>query len=328
MAKSKKKAAVKKQKQKAVVAKKNANTNAHKYMALSMGVCSVSNPFCDEAVGARWPDNSYTKSAYWGIRGASVANLTTNGSGQVGFLFVPDFGSTVAPYASGTYPSFNFTTLTPVVTFPSNVSRYRITSAGFKIVGAVAPLSASGIVRIRLYSPSTGSSLGSVDMTTVMADEVWDVPVSRLMQKELYVNLMPLGDQLSRVFRSPSSFTTTLANWTNPGWQVASIAIDGPASTKIADIYAYIHYEVVFEDGNSQNMFATHPPPNSLAIQQGNAGVLASVGNFIEGAAEKVDNLFKSKAFRYFASAAAGYMGGPQAALGTYGATKMIKDVD
>lgn len=285
--------------------KKNGGKVAPNVSMLAMGVCSLSNPFCPEANGARWPDNSYTKSATFDLFGYNAGNLTTSAGGSTSSLVAFDWGYNGAGASGGVYPTQTYTTLAGP-TFPSNVSRYRITSCGMRIVGTVAPMYAQGTLRIRCFSPLTGSSLGSVVVTTTMADVVYDIPLARLTGRDIFINFAPLGDQLARQFRPTSAVTSTLANWVNPGWQCATVAVDGgPASTAVATIYVYAHYEFVPDDGDALNAYTRAPPRSNPVLREANAGVIERVGNVIEGTAQYVDRLFKSKAVQYLAAGAA-----------------------
>jgi len=282
----------------------------------SHGVCSITNPFCAEALNSRWPDNSYTKSVGWSAPNTQFT-LTTDASGNGAAVLYCDYG-TFGP----AFGSLVGTTLTSGpssirafgVSFPSGVVRYRITSWGFKVTASVAAMVAQGIVRVRLFSPLGGAGLATLDIANVMADNFKDLPLQRLCNEDLYVIPMPLGDN-ARFFRDAAAVSSTLATWVNPGWQVASVGITGgPASTAVGFVSIYANYEFVFGDGDAQTMFATPPPKDNPVVRQGNSGVLDSVGNFIEGGIDKVERVFKSKAAKYLAIGAAAYLGGPAAA--------------
>lgn len=237
---------------------------------------------------------------------------TAAGSSITGALFVGDI------YAHAAYDNappvsspLSFSSLNSVATLPGtpgSIARYRLTSWGLKIVGAVAPLNATGFIRVRLFSPLSGSTLATNSISTIFADECYDIPVARLATKDLFIIPAPLGDN-ARLFRNADDATPVLANWVNPGWQCVQVAVDGaPASTTIAAVHVYYNYELVFVDGAPNHAFAQPPPPNNPLVQQTSAGVLERIGNFFEGTAARLDSMFQSRAFQYASAGAASYI--------------------
>jgi hypothetical protein len=304
-------------------------------MSYAMGVCSVTNPFCPEAIGSRWPDNSYTRSVGWSAPGFP-SDVGTDANGYGSRLFLAD-NFQVVQASSITWPTITYNANGAFVfTLPSGVSRYRITSWGLKLSCPwLTPMSASGLVSVRLFSPLGGASLGTVLGNTILADSSMDIPLASLVNKSVFVIPMPLGEN-ARLFRDINAVTAVMVNWVNPGWQVVQIAVSGaPVSASVVHVEMYYHYELVFNDGDASTSFAQPPPTENVAIQRGNGNVLASIGNFVEGSLSKVDSLFQSKAFKYLSAAAAGAYAGPSAAAGVFGAigngqssTRMIMDVD
>lgn len=284
-------------------------------MALARGVCSVTNPFCPESFGARWPDNSYTKSACWDVNGA-LFNLGTDANGTGAFMVTPGYGF-VGPANNAITAgvgSFGPGWFTPFA-FPTGVVRYRITSYGLMVNSAIAPLNASGIFRVRLFSPSTGASLSNVDLSTVMADATYDIPVSRLCNTDLFINLSCLGTD-ARLFRDVT-IPASLSAWSNPGWQIATCAVVGAQASQsvVCTVKVFAHYEVIFGDGEANSMFADAPPKSSPVVQDASAGVLERVGNFITGSVASVDEKFKRQAVAAIAETAFGFaFGGPPGA--------------
>lgn len=305
--------------------RKATNTNAPKsggYIGMAMQACSVTNPFCPEAIGSRWPDNSYTKSVGWSITGTPISLGTSGTDTKAGILLVGDiYNYALMTNTSPVSSPITFSTLAQAVTSPSNVGRYRLTSWGLKISGIVAPLSASGLVRIRLMSPMTGASLASIGLTSTMVDATLDVPLARLSGKDLFIIPAPLGTD-ARLFREIADTTSTLSSWRSLGWQSVFIGLDGvPAATSCIQVSLYYNYEFVFQDGDSSNAYAQPPPPNNPAVRTANAGLLESVGNFFEGTAQTLDRVFQSKAARWLGKAGAAYYTRSPAPL-------MIADVD
>lgn len=295
-------------------------------MRFVMDVCSVTNPFCPESIAARWPDNSYTKSAGWSAT-AIPNGFSTDASGNASNLYLPDGqGSTAS--VSGT--TATHTAFGALFTQPSGTARYRVTTWGLKLTTSLSRYTAAGMVRVRLFSPIGGASLASISTTSTMADAIMDIPLSRLVGKDLFIVPAPLGDN-ARLFRDTTP-VTTIANWVNPGWQVVSVSVTGgPISTAgVLEAQMFYNYEYVFADGDAQNAFAEPPPSNNVAVQNASASTLSSVGNFIEDTAGKVDSFFNSKTFKLLSNGAqfgaALYSRNPLAI--TASGAQLIRDVD
>lgn len=285
-------------------------------MSFAMGVCALTNPFCPESINSRWPDNSYTKSVGWSVTNMPQ-NLSANAAGDVNILLFPE-----GYYSLGTLTgnSSANSALTAFTAWPTGSVRYRITSWGVRVTCQMTPMTASGMVRVRLFSPMGGSSLATTSIVSNLADASIDIPLARLINEDLFVIPAPLGDN-ARFFRDTADLSTTLATYKNPGWQIVQLAINGaPASTTNALTFnIFYNLEFVFGDGDASMQFATPPPKNSPALQQGSASVTEQVGNFLEGTAEKVDRIYQSKAFKLGANiaamAAAAYTGDPRPML-------------
>lgn len=265
-------------------------------MRFAMETCSVSNPFCPEAIGSRWPDNSHTKSVGWSLTG-QPASCGTDANGSACQVFTPT-GQRATGVVTGS--SAAFPNAMTNYSLPANVVRWRVTSYGIRISCPLSKMTATGTLFARLVSPMTGATLDPIDYTSIQTDSNMDIPLSRLIDRDLFIVAKPLGDNAHWFNAGTPQAVTTLATTTNPGWQYIVIGVAGaPASnSEVLKIKLYYNYEFVFEDGSAFQSFAAAPPADSPAVRQGNSSVLATIGNFIEGTAEKVDQFFKSKAFQ------------------------------
>jgi hypothetical protein len=287
-------------------------------MSQAMQTCSVTNPFCPEAIGSRWPDNSHTKSAPFTING-QPRSMTTDASGYGAVMYFPDLNwQSLAPASIGVGGVVTWAAVNTPLEVITAVDRYRLTSFGVKIQCTSAPMTTTGMVRVRLFSPMGPTSLTTSSIVSTMADSAYDVSLASLIDKPLYVIPMPLGDD-ARLFRR-ASYDGTLANWNNVGWQLIQIAVDGgPVSTNCLNVTLHYHYEVIFNDGDSQHTFSSAPPKDSPIVRQANSGVLETVGNFFDGAAGKLDSLMNNRAVKYIASGLTGYLtNDPAAARGAF----------
>lgn len=310
----------------------NSQANARAEVAgLVRGACSLSNPFCPAAWGARWPDNSMTRSVGWSAK--YLQSLSTDVNGNLARLYLPALFNPVVP---ATFPIASpgsvtaFPTRANVISIPTGIVRWRITSWGLKLSCPSAKLSTQGTVFVRLFSPMLFEALAEADVSTYKADAFYEVPLCKLIDEDMFIVPMPLGDS-ARLFRDQTFSEASamgLTNQLNPGWQCITVAVYGAQTTNILNVTAYYNYELVFGDGEATMEFAKAPPQSNPMITDSTPSILDRVGNFVEGTAERVDNLFKSKALKYF-SAAAGYLaGGPRGAVVGFQGTQMIQDVD
>lgn len=312
MAKGKKKQA-KQQKKKS---QPKARTRPMASMAMAMQVCSVTNPFCPEAKGARWPDNSYTKSIGMSFEASTSLTLDPNGVGSWLYAVGSQPLYSIGAVTSGVAAYSNFA-IFPGLSAITGLQRWRLTSCGVKINCLSTRMNTQGRLRLRLLSPMGGGPLASVPVNTISADSMLDVPLSRLIERDVFVIPMPLGD-VARLYNGdlPVYGAGAVTGWSNAGWQVLQVAVDGgQPDTSAINLTIYYNYEYVFDDVSVLQLLAHAPPANNLAVQQANAGVLSSVGNFVESGARGLDSFVQSAAFRWFGTAAAGYYGGPQAAF-------------
>lgn len=271
-------------------------------------LCSITNPFCPEARSAKWPDGALTKSATWTYENTvQLATPAAGGTSTVNnnsAIFLPNwngFGGPCVTYNAGDSATFN-TLPYGGGNYPVGVSRYRIVSWGLEITNIAPKLSASGLVRVRLASPLTGTTLATFATTTYLCDETFDLAAST--EKRLFIIPKKIGLD-ANMFKDTTTYgSTAIASWLNPGWQAVVVSLTGaPTSTTMIQVRVVYNYEVVYAEGEASAYFQTPSPASNVAVQQGTSSVLNSVGNFFEGAAERLDAVFKSKALKYVASA-------------------------
>jgi len=294
-----------------VIQRRSANNGASSEVAHR--ICSVTNPFCDVARGARFPDGAATKSLGYSTFGVPWT-FPTDAGGRGGAMVVPNPLTPFSPYASfaagvATYSN----TLQALSAFPS-ASRIRITSWGFKITCLQSKMLAAGMVRVRLYSPSNFTALVNVDSATDKCDSAIDVPLSRLIDEDLFVIPAPIGTN-ARLFVDAATLPATLASCPNIGWQVAAVFVDGAvASTNVIQISFFVNTEYVPLDSAVEYAFARPAMPLLPPVVDNVPGVLEKVGNFVEGTALKVERLFDSAAVRIASRFASAVYGGPPGA--------------
>jgi len=136
---------------------------------------------------------------------------------------------------------------------------------GMIIRSIVAPLSASGMVRIRGFGVRDTGIFASVRLDTYYCDFYEDVPLFNC--KEVAVVFRRL-DQTAKnwVNPGPSGLAPTAAanNQLLPGFGAVMIAVDGgPASLASLDVEYFSNWEIIIDDSDATAQLATRPPPYS-----------------------------------------------------------------
>lgn len=280
-------------------------------MGFAMDVCSITNPFCPQAIGAKYPDGSLVRTLVFTVNGKAL-NLSSNASGEGAVAFLGGVNQVMGSSSiTGGVPTW--TNPTPnYAPFPSTPYRFRIVSWGVRLSNIASPMTAAGVVRIRLYSPltfagmmNTATGVAKSDIADIFADAVFDVALPKMINEDVFIVSKPIGDN-ARLFIQPD--TATLTGWTNPGWQVIQIGLSGcPNSTACIQASLFYHYEYIAAEGDSTNSFSTPGRADSPVVKAAGTSVLQQVGNFVEGTLSKVESVFESKAGRLVGAALAGY---------------------
>lgn len=228
-------------------------------------ICSMNDPFCHHAFGAKYMDNSRVRSLAFPFH-YRVSGPTTNVNGGSTMLFMPGY---THQYAVGTITGgvSSYVNLTAVGNI-SNVMRYRIVSAGVVIRYTGAPLTASGIFQIRTFNSPDGSTLTSLDTGSYNCAEYADIPASSA--REIVINFKKIDAMKAAEFNIPASTNPTLAvtDWKSSGWGPVAVAlVGGPVSTPCFEVELFFHFELAFADNDGNSLLALpNPPSNSLVM--------------------------------------------------------------
>lgn len=270
-------------------------------------ICSISDPFCIHAYGAKGLSGSSARTlAYqWHSR----RTLTTDATGSAAVLYAPGY---VAVSFPATVAAGIATYTTSHIDAPSlSATTYRIVSWGLKIRRICAPLSSAGMLRVRGFATTHGSYLETIPTATYNCDVSEDIALQDA--KEVCIVGRRI-DQTHGFMRMPTDTnqTTQIEYWRAPGWCCYQIAIEGgPVSVATLDIEIFINYEVAFEDTSSMGLLTTTaPPPNPVASAAADVVYNAGKGIFSTGLAA-ASRWIENKA----AMAIGSYFGGPAGAM-------------
>lgn len=269
-------------------------------------ICSFVNPFCPQAKGSKWPDGSCTRSTPLSFVGS--LSLTTDTNGNLSRVFISDRSLFTIP---GTVNNANKAAAagTPV-NFPSSPtmpidSRYRITSVGYKISCIGTRMNTKGMLRVRLVSPMQATGFSGWLINTSYADQIKDLPLSRLIEKDLYVTCAASGTN-ARLFQDAGTNVTpaTLADIPALEWQSLVVSVDGgEVDTTCLQVEAYVHYEIVYPMGSLLYNYGTPPHRASTSLIDNAINTASKVGGFIEGTAKLVDSVYNSSAVQLLLNA-------------------------
>lgn len=233
----------------------------------------MSDPFCRGAVGAKYMDLASVRSVSFSTH--KRFSMITNGNGIQSYFLAPNYE--FDPQATSTVITGDFAAFGGNFASSGNiqVQACRLVSWGFIVRSIAAPLSASGMVRIRGFVANNASSIaGNVDTGTYNSDFYMDVPLQECRHTAI---VGKRSDQTCSNWRSSSSINPSpavaaaVAN--GFGFYVLSV-VGGPVSTTVADVEVYMNWEVQLLDDQNLQQLATPPPPYDYHIS--NAAHLVS----------------------------------------------------
>jgi hypothetical protein len=257
-------------------------------------VCSLTDPFCKHALSAKYMDMSSTRSLPYSSHLRTT--ITTGVQGTGALLFTPNYF--YQPYQVGAFAGatvYNFGTA--MTAGPSLVaSAYRITSMGVIVRSVVAPLSASGMVRVRGYANKTATNLGTIDTGNYNCDFYEDIPIYNC--KELAIVAKRL-DPTCENWRTPSETTpsTAVTAWISPGWGAFCVSVDGAVvSTTVLDVEIILHWEIQLDDTDVTAQLATQAIPYNPVVKQATDMVSSTSKNIFQGGIRMVGTYIQQKA--------------------------------
>jgi len=248
-------------------------------------VCALTDPFCSHSIGAKFPDSSSLNTIPF--RYHSTTTLSTNVGGHVGALVVPGYSN--SPVIPGTMLGADLcrfggvdmdvaNTARPKGVF-DNVSKFRFISAGFIVRRISAPLTTSGVLRVRVVpNPLPEATFIDIDMGAFGNAHTLDIALQDA--KEVVVMLPRNGVNPPETFYPVPADTTNgdVSDLLATGFSWATVNIDGsPADIAVVSIEFFVNIEVVPNITSSLKLVSTPPPPSNLALTTASAKVTSTV---------------------------------------------------
>jgi hypothetical protein len=305
--------------------KKKQNTSARKTAVprqparmntdhMAMRVCSLTDPFCQAAKAAKYPDANLAPTL--SLQRKYPLSVTTDASGNGTVMVLPGY---LYNYAAGTVTLVTgaYTSLT--ATSNMTAARYRITSLGMVVSNVATPMSASGMVYFRTFAVSDASALASVAITTYSCTWAQDIPLQDL--KGVCIIPKPSNpDYTDFITPSLTNASNTVSGYTPNGWEITTISIiGGPVSATPIVGTLVVNYEVEFDEGDTMNQATASSPAMDNALMQAASQVKKSIPRLIKGGFEVAEKTVFALAKRYIATKlgalAGSFLGGPTGAM-------------
>ena len=222
-------------------------------------VCGLIDPFCNHARGAKFLDESSTRTLPYTYQWAYP--MSSDANGAFALFFAPRIGTgTQGCVASGTVSGSGVTTNVGFDPSPISVltgaTGYRVVSAGMRIKCTAPRLSAAGMIHIRSYADPATGSLSTYVANTYSASNIQSLPLVEC--HDIHV-ILPHSAQLPQVFYPIDS--QTVSTFMGAGFCPTSVClIGGAASTSAVYIEFIMHVEYVFDDSAGLALAATPAP--------------------------------------------------------------------
>jgi len=291
-------------------------------------VCSIYDPFCPEAAGARYPSQFSQNTIVYQSR--FLQSMTTSAAGDSLYLFAPDVNQYVFAYvntaAPATFPS-TFSASDPnLSSWMGLVKGVRIVSAGIRYMPQQATNIPSSIFTIGTI-PDGSVLLGSSITYTSVMSQLTDLEVIGTQDPFVW----SLNPRTENAFDLVSK--SNIANNTRSGnWPTFVVAVAGQqANTLVGTFEVIVNYEG--EPLGTQGLgYITQTAPElaqaSPLVREVAEQVRSKVTGFFAGNAQSFGNFVHKTAMRSAASFVGGLLGGPAGAGAALMLTNGIQNVD
>lgn len=246
-------------------------------------LCSITDPFCVHARGAKLPDESTVPSFPWQFK--TLFAVGVGGAGQANFIILANnylgyHTAATTPSASGAITFANFTAWTGASTATANFQSGRIVSMGTTIYPTVSMSSAQGYLilkEIPSFTSGTTFTNGSTETPNCrVVPVVPGRPISFIHR--------PQGPQ-SRLFNTFDSGSIDQEGFSS----LHAELIGGPTSGSPLLVEVTVNLEVIPKQDNTVvSKLATPAAPHNPKVMAAQNAVMTKVGGFVEGAKETV----------------------------------------
>jgi len=223
-------------------------------------------------------------------------SLVTNAVGAGSIMFCPGW-TYLAAFNTGvsgfdaTYTNLSVTGNSLPTTF------YRVVSAGYIVRKTVAPLSASGVVRIRTFDQSDGFGFGTVSFNDYNCAQFTDKPLADSSEIAIVAKVNDAPGQEKLKPPSTTNPTAAITQWSAPGLGAVQIAVTGAAvSSAVAEVEFYINYELVFADNEPLAQAGKTTPVANPLVHAAKAQMASSFETIARNGVSQFSSFVEKKA--------------------------------
>jgi len=264
--------------------------------SLLKSVCSLTDPFCEDARGAKYPDINQARTLPYS--GRALYTLSTDSTGYGSVVLYPALKFAYLPANGGSTAAASYYSAgVEVFTLPQ-ASKYRMVSCGWRLSAASAPLYQQGVVSVRMFSGHTGFLETGIPVQSYNCPMAKDIP----LQSVHNTKLISLKTSINATdFTVPTEEQTTYSpdTWLDPEWTwfVVSV-VGGPVSSGALSIEFFYNMEVMFDITNAISQLVTPSAPmkpHALSLAQ---QVSQEVGPIVVEGAKDIGTLLLTTAKR------------------------------
>lgn len=307
---------------------------------LARKICAITDPFCNAAIGAKYPDATSQKTLAWTTE--SLYSLTTDSSGRACLFFGPDPSSGAVAVSTWTGATNTPASTVAGVAYPGwsqwnalgSNTQWRCVSIGVEVRSTLSMMNNQGSIGVAVI-PNTSLQ---VDATQCNLDAIGNFSVNhRISANEAKpLNGVAFSDGvISKQFKYGTAAPPSVVG--SYGTDVMAVyMVGGPATMTSIQIRLIAHYELSFGAGTVFNSIATPSAVENATITTGSNFVKRTMDQVIAGGAKEVERRVHNTAMafgKYAAASAMGalgtYLGGPAlGAIASGGTHMMLGDVD
>jgi hypothetical protein len=322
--KAKKQRAKKKSKSKGASRPRRRKTNGNKGKQvpehLVHKVCSLTDPFCGAARGAKIHDGTNLRTLSVQCTGF-VSAVTGAGSGvqAIAFSADPSCGYQVAATNTGDIIN-TWAAGIPYQGWSSipTTANWRLVSAGATVTPSMSMMNNQGTIGI-LAIPSSGTTvaINNVDLNSLSYETNIRTPAADVRGLTGLVKSDHVNSDIFRV-QSAGSAGVVPSN----GNDILVVYITGgPLSTGVFTIKYVFNYEVTFPSATFFNQIATPAAKSDIGLQAAANDVRGEITQVVKGGVQQVETMVSRLAHNALVDIG-GFFGGPMGA----GAMRMIMD--
>jgi len=305
-------------------------------MKIANQICSITDPFCGAATGAKYPDSASIRTLAWDAE--YYATMSTDATGRAAMIIGsnPNSGySTVATWTGATMAMLTTTAPTQLpgwTTFASAGVNWRVVSMGVELRSIASAMTNQGSLGVAVI-PSNPTIVGLAGVDLDSTNFAQNTRVSANSGTPLAA--ISYGDGVvSKTMKENVAGGVNFAGSHGNDILVAYIT-GGPASSAAIQARIVIHYELAFANSSVFNTIATPSAVENNKVQTGSGFVKKALDQVVVGGVKEVERrvmntaqIFGRSLFSAGMQAIGGYIGGPMGSMAGGQAAHMIMDQD